>query len=93
MAYINYEDDVMDFDDEIVEVDASNLMDQIPSDSLVWFANFGVEAVGIRGDSNAFSSPDAVLFELLKAMHHCRNLQVQNILDRMNLDIYLIAPK
>lgn len=79
-----------DYGDIVEEVDHSDLMDLRPSNCLIWFANYGVEVVGLTGDGSQYISPDSVMFELVKALHENRNLVVDQILTQLNLNTYSV---
>ena len=79
-----------EYEDEIQDVDHNDLLDQRPKDSLVWFANYGIEVVGISGSTSQYISPDSVLFELVKALHENKNQIIDEVLIGLNLCTYSV---
>lgn len=79
-----------DYESEVEVTDHHDLLDRRPDDSLVWFANFGVEVVGLSGESSQYISPDSVLFELVKALHESKDETVDQMLTKLNLATYSV---
>ncbi len=81
---------VEDMYDELLEdVATEDLLDNLPSNSITWFANLGEEIVGFSSDE--MYSPQQYMFELIKLMHFNKDMKIYEALDAMRATTYFIT--
>lgn len=88
---------IEDYYDNLItseEIDVVSLItSKAPEDSLLACASPDGDLIAITGSPNAYSSPEAVLYNLLLNLSNNKNLTVSEILYHMSIDIKYVPNK